>query len=242
MIAPLSVYVLYHCDNKEGREIYERLYKLLCRDAEDPFFDGLDIPVYYSSGSDSKAINAIDYSRAEKTVVLLLIDQKMYISDAWRNMVKDIPNTPNVFLCPISQYQYAFDFSGRTEYQQFISLSSYSVLDNWQEFKTRLFDYLIRALSTHPEKKLKIFISHSKRDKDNFGRVNAEDLRDYLRKETQGDSFYDVNDIVDGFRFDKQIESAIKESLLIVLLPIHILQENGAVENFLPPRNTKSPQ
>jgi len=217
MIAPLSVYVLYHSDNKEGREIFERLYKLLCRDAGNPFFDGLDIPVYFSSGTDAKAINAIDFSRAENTVILLLIDQKMYISEAWRNVVKDIPNTSNVWLCPISQYQYAFDFSGRTEYQQFISLKTYSVLDNWQEFKTRLFDYLIRSLSADPKKKLKIFISHSKRDKDNLGRVNAENLRDYLRKETKGDSFYDVNDIVDGFRFDKQIESAIKDSLLIVL-------------------------
>jgi hypothetical protein len=217
MKAPLAVYVLYHSENKEGHEIYEQLYKLLCRNADDPFFDGLDIPVYFSKGSDSQDINAVDYTRAEKTVVLLLLDQKMYISEAWRNMVKDIPNTSNVWLCPISQYQYAFDFSSRTEYQQFISLKSYSVLDNWQEFKTRLFDYLIRSLSLDPKKKLKIFISHSKRDKDNLGRVNAENLRDYLRKETKGDSFYDVNDIVDGFRFDKQIESAIKDSLLIVL-------------------------
>lgn len=217
MIAPLSVYVVYHSDNKEGRDIYERLYKLLCRDAEDPFFDGLDIPVYFSSGSDTQAINSVDYTRAEKTVILLLIDQKMYISEAWRNVVKDIPKTSNVWLCPIAQYQYAFDFSERTEYQQFISLKTYSVLDNWPEFKTRLFDYLIRSLSLDPKKKLKIFISHSKRDKDNLGRVNAENLRDYLRKETKGDSFYDVNDIVDGFRFDKQIESAIKDSLLIVL-------------------------
>lgn len=215
--APLSVYVLYHSDNKEGRAIYERLYKLLCRDAGDPFFDGLDIPVYFSTGTDAQAIIPIVYSRAERTVVLLLLDQKMYVSDVWRDVVRAIPNTPNVCLCPVSQYQYAFDYSARTEFQQFISLKTYSVLDNWQEFKTRLFDYLIRSLSTAPQKKLKIFISHSKRDKDNLGRINAENLRDYLRSETKEDSFYDVNDIVDGFRFDHQIEDAIKDSLLIVL-------------------------
>ena len=217
MIAPLSVYVIYHVDNKEGREIYERLYKLLCRDADDPFFDGLDIPVYFSTGSDTQGITPIDYSRAEKTVVLLLLDQKMYISEAWHEVVNIIPDTPNISLCSVSQYQYAFDFSKRTEFQQFISLKTYSVIDNWQEFKTRVFDYIIRSLSPDPKKKLKIFISHSKRDKDNLGRVNAENLRDYLRKETKEDSFYDVNDIVDGFRFDHQIEEAIKDSLLIVL-------------------------
>ena len=217
MVAPISIYVLYHTGNKEGREIYERLYKLLCRDANDPFFDGLDIPVYFSTDSDVQGITPIDYSRAEKTILLLLLDQKMYISETWRDAVNDIPKTPNIFLCPISQYQYAFDFSKRTELLQFISLKSCSVIDNWQEFKTRVFDYLIRSLSTDPKKKLKIFISHSKKDKDNLGRINAMNLRDYLRKETKEDSFYDVNDIVDGFRFDFQIEEAIKDSLLIVL-------------------------
>ena len=217
MVAPLSIYVLYHADNKEGQEIYERLYKLLCRDANDPFFDGLDIPVYFSTGSESFPINDIDYSRSEQTVVLILLDQKMYVSEAWRDMVKAIPNTPNVSLCPVSQCQYAFDYSCRTDFQQFISLKTYSVIDNWYEFKTRIFDYLIRSLSPTPQKKLKIFISHSKKDKDNLGRVNAENLRDYLRRESKEDSFYDVNDIVDGFRFDHQIEEAIKDSLLIVL-------------------------
>ena len=115
MTAPLSIYVLYHADNKEGREIYERLYKLLCRDANDPFFDGLDIPVYFSTGSDAQVVNPIDYSRAENTVVLLLLDQKMYVSKIWRDIVNTIPDTSNICLCPVSQCQYAFDFSKRRD-------------------------------------------------------------------------------------------------------------------------------
>lgn len=217
MTAPLSIYVLYHSENKEGHEIYDRLYKLLCRDAGEPFYGGLDIPVYFSTGSDTQPVNEIDYTRSEKMVILLLIDQKMYISSVWRDVVKNIPNTSKVCLCPVSQSQFALDFSDRIADQQFISLKTYSIIENWQEFKTRLFDYLIRSISDNPKKKLKIFISHSKRDRDGIGRVNAENLRDYLRKETKDDSFYDVNDIVDGFRFDHQIDSAIKDSLLIVL-------------------------
>lgn len=217
MTAPLSIYVLYHSENKEGHEIYDRLYKLLCRDAGEPFNGGLDIPVYFSTGSDTQPVNEIDYTRSEKMIILLLIDQKMYISSVWRDVVKNIPNTSKVCLCPVSQSQFALDFSDRIADQQFISLKTYSIIENWQEFKTRLFDYLIRSISDNPKKKLKIFISHSKRDRDDIGRVNAENLRDYLRKETKDDSFYDVNDIVDGFRFDHQIDSAIKDSLLIVL-------------------------
>ena len=47
MRTPLSVYVLYHTENKEGSRIYSELYSLLCRDVNNPFLDGLDIPVYF---------------------------------------------------------------------------------------------------------------------------------------------------------------------------------------------------
>ena len=215
--APLSVYLLFHTENSEGHEVYERLYKLLCRDSGEPFFDGLDIPVFFCSGSDSHCINSIDTSRSKTIVILILVDKKMYICNAWRSFIETIPQGDNILICPIQQYENAFDFTEDIEYIQFISLSTFSVLNNWSEFKNRLFDCLIRAISPNPKKKLKIFISHSKKDKDGLGRANAESLRDYLRKETKQDSFYDVNDIVDGSRFDSQIENAIQESLLIIL-------------------------
>lgn len=214
---PLAVFLLYHTDNNEGQAIYDSLYKILCRNAEEPLSDGLDIPVYFCNGTDSQPINSIDYEIAEKSVVVPLIDQNMYISSVWKEFIKNIPFKNNIYIYPISQTKFAFDFLSRIKEYQFISLKTFSVLDNWDEFKTRVFDCLIRVLSNDLGKKVKVFISHSKRDKDDIGRVRAESLRNYLRSETKEDSFYDVNDINDGLRFDHQIEKNVQDSLLIVL-------------------------
>lgn len=54
---PLSVYALFHSKNPEGQKIYTELYSLLCRYINNPFMDGLDIPVFYASGVDN--INAM---------------------------------------------------------------------------------------------------------------------------------------------------------------------------------------
>lgn len=61
--------------------------------------------------------------------------------------------------------------------------------------------------------KLKLFISHAKRD----GLVVAENLRNSLRSKTKLDSFFDKNDIIEGVDFEKQIKENVKSSLLMVL-------------------------
>lgn len=53
MKTPLSVHALFHTANIEGQKIYSELYKLLCRDIDNPFSDGLDIPVYYATGENT---------------------------------------------------------------------------------------------------------------------------------------------------------------------------------------------
>ena len=50
----LAFYVLFHANNEHGKKAYEAIYKLLCRDADHPFEDGLDIPVYLRMGDDNE--------------------------------------------------------------------------------------------------------------------------------------------------------------------------------------------
>ena len=50
----LAVYVLFHSQYEQGKATYSDIYKLLCRDANHPFEDGLDIPVYLRTGDDEK--------------------------------------------------------------------------------------------------------------------------------------------------------------------------------------------
>lgn len=220
MKTPLSVHVIYNEKCKDGAKAYREIYKLLCRDSRDPFSDGLDIPVYPVVTSDTHPIQPLHTERSIKSFVLLLIDENMYRSDESRRNVAELikkEQTGELVIYPVSLCKYAFEFDSDLQYKQFISLKTSSVLDNWDEFQTRLFDALIRYLVDKGNNKIRIFISHSKKDMDNIGEVRAMELRDYLRSKTKLDSFFDVNDIIDGDRFDKQIEAGVDNALLLIL-------------------------
>lgn len=220
MKTPLSVHVIYNEKCKDGAKAYREIYKLLCRDSRDPFSDGLDIPVYPVVTSDTHPIQPLHTERSIKSFVLLLIDENMYRSDESRRNVAELikkEQTGELVIYPVSLCKYAFEFDSALQYKQFISLKTFSVLDNWDEFQTRLFDALIRYLVDKGNNKIHIFISHSKKDMDNIGEVRAMELRDYLRSKTKLDSFFDVNDIIDGDRFDKQIEAGVDNALLLIL-------------------------
>lgn len=220
MKTPLSVHVIYNEKCKDGAKAYREIYKLLCRDSRDPFSDGLDIPVYPVVTSDTHPIQPLHTERSIKSFVLLLIDENMYRSDESRRNVAELikkEQTGELVIYPVSLCKYAFEFDSDLQYKQFISLKTFSVLDNWDEFQTRLFDALIRYLVDKGNNKIRIFISHSKKDMDNIGEVRAMELRDYLRSKTKLDSFFDVNDIIDGDRFDKQIEAGVDNALLLIL-------------------------
>ena len=220
MNIPLSVHVVYNERSENCANIYSAIYKLLCRDSRDPFSDGLDIPVYPVITSDEYPIQPVHTERSKRNFVLLLIDEAMYRSEQSRKYVADLvelERSGEIVIYPVSLCKYAFEFNNDLQFKQFISLKSTSVLDNWEEFKTRLFDALIRFIADKGNNKVRIFISHSKKDKDNIGEVRAKQLRDYLRSETKLDSFFDVNDIMDGDRFDKQIEEGVDDALLLIL-------------------------
>ena len=220
MNIPLSIHVVYNERSENCANIYSAIYKLLCRDSRDPFSDGLDIPVYPVITSDDHPIQPVHTERSKRTFVLLLIDEAMYRSEQSRKYVADLverERSGEIVIYPVSLCKYAFEFNNDLQFKQFISLKSTSLLDNWEEFKTRLFDALIRFIADKGNNKVRLFISHSKKDKDNIGEVRAKQLRDYLRSETKLNSFFDVNDIMDGDRFDKQIEEGVDDALLLIL-------------------------
>ena len=223
----LAVYVLYHSQYSQGKAAYSDIYKLLCRDADHPFEDGLDIPVYLRTGDDDtmRTIRPIDVNSAEKIYILLLIDDNMYCSDVWQRYISQIvqakaDNNDRIVISCIALSKFAFDIGHNLSERQFIRLNTLSIKDNWQEFQIRLFDSLIRFIkSTCLLTKLKIFISHSKKDENKIGLTRALEFRDYIRSKTKLDSFFDASDILDGENFEQQLNAnATSEASLLVIL------------------------
>ena len=216
---PLSVYVLYHKDYKEGKEVYTDIYHLLCRNPERPLTDGVDIPVFLRTGGDGEEIPEIKLAQSAKNVIFLLVDEYLYCCPLWKKHIEALLSTVDnkTKIYPISLFKYSYDINKDLQKNQFITLNSYSIKDNWREFQTRVFDILIRFITEKESEKLKLFISHSKKEIDNLGEIKAKELRDFLRTDTKLDSFFDANDIMEGYDFEKQIKDNVENSLFIVL-------------------------
>lgn len=217
---PIAVVVAYDKQFAGGLSVYEDLYHLLCRNANEPLLDGLDIPVYFQTNQENGEI--IDVRKginADKVIVLLLVDLCMFNSFDWTNYIDELvkeDKTGTVKVLPVALCQYAFDINPELGKQQYIRLKNYDIRDCWQEFLIRFYDDLIRTICDSKEK-LQIFISHTKKDEDSLGVEKANELKTYLRADTKLNSFYDANDIIDGYSFGDQIEEQVKKSLLVIL-------------------------
>lgn len=217
---PLAIVVAYDKQFTGGLSIYEDLYHLLCRNANEPLIDGLDIPVYFQTNQEDGIIYDVRKTiNADKVVVLLLVDIYMFNSSAWTNYINELVNDDKngvVKVLPVALCQYAFDINHELGKQQYIRLKSYDIRACWQEFLIRFYDDLIRTVCDSQEK-LQIFISHTKKDEDRLGIEKANELKAYLRADTKLNSFYDANDILDGYSFGDQIKENLKKSLLVIL-------------------------
>lgn len=217
MQTPLSVYLLIDKNNRLASEIFNRFYTLLCRDVEKPLSDGLDIPVYLLSNDENGEIKSIDFEQSEKNAIFFFADMAVYLGDTkWRDYIlklkKQIEGGAPAVLYSVKQFEYATDLSFIKKDQMIIPPND-DIIAGWDEVSSHIYDCLIRYMKDMTQDKLKLFISHAKRD----GLVVAENLRNSLRSKTKLDSFFDKNDIIEGVDFEKQIKENVKSSLLMVL-------------------------
>lgn len=217
MQTPLSVYLLIDKNNCLASEIFNRFYTLLCRDVEKPLSDGLDIPVYLISNDENGEIKSIDFEQSEKNAIFFFADMAVYLGDTkWRDYIlklkKQIEGGAPAVLYSVKQFEYATDLSFIKKDQMIIPPND-DIIAGWDEVSSHIYDCLIRYMKDMTQDKLKLFISHAKRD----GLVVAENLRNSLRSKTKLDSFFDKNDIIEGVDFEKQIKENVKSSLLMVL-------------------------
>lgn len=214
---PLSIYVLYDTVNEDAIKLYEHIYSALCRDVDKPLLYGRGIPVYIRVDKTDKEIEEIDFISSEKTVVLILVDIHMYNSEKWENYVKNLiakqnANSDKIFILPIIMYKYGIDFA---EIQKIncIKYSDYNVFNHLLDFDIRLYNFVVRCLENDCKERLQIFISHAKKD----GEEYAMSLRAYLASETKFEYFFDANNIQDGETFSDVIGKGASNSFLIII-------------------------
>lgn len=227
IVNPLNIYVIWHPSFKEGADYAESFFSHYNHDVHDPLSRGIGIPVYYRTGK--KPVN-IDLSKSQYNAVVILVDDKMVISEEWSTYIDEInekinkTNERNIIL-PIAVSENAFKISNKLPSKNFIRL--YDATSSKVEFLLNKTTHEICRLlydvdridhetsTTEPKSSppLKLFISHAKED----GVDVAKQLSDYIQTQTTLTTFFDANDIAIGYGVSEEIEDNIQKSVLLVI-------------------------
>ena len=229
--SPLNIFVIWHPDFARGNDYANYLYSQFCRDYQNPLTRGMGISLFYRSVLlDNDKPLEIDFDDADQNAIIVLVDDEMFGSDTWTNYFKELAGNEakNKRIYPVALSKYAYDVAPDIK-EQFIPLQDIVDPEEDVAFQKRckkLHSELLNDLSrllfnmtASFEAKhdfvpppVKLFISHAKLD----GASIAIDFRNYIRSETKLSSFFDANDIADGFDFEKEIAGGVKNSVLVV--------------------------
>ncbi|MNU46044.1 TIR domain protein [compost metagenome] len=237
--SPLSIYIIWHPDFKEGQEIAKFLYSSFCRDYNKPLNRSLGIPVYFrTEPNENGLIKEIDFEESEYNAIVPLINEHFTTDENYKTYIESLSDKCSKIgssskIYPIAFTKGAYMFSNKLSKINFIradkvenetctsgrksNLNAILHISLLHEF-CRLLLNMKKAsdevdtldYSTAP---VKLFISHSKHDE---SKSDALKFRDYINSETQLKTFFDANDIAYGSNFGEEIKKAVTDSALVV--------------------------
>jgi hypothetical protein len=260
--SPLTIHVVWHPSFTEGEAVADYIYKHFARDISDPLTRAVGIPVYYRSvpPKGKKKPLPIPLDESDYNAIVVLVDDNLYNDDEWNGFVRELIKkiSPQTRLFPVAFSPNAFYFEENTlGTQQYIDAKPKDTQykeGEWdsrlKEIRSRLLHGLCRLLlnrrPVHEAVKeidepapVRLFISHAKKD----GETDAIRFRDYVRSVTKLNTFFDANDIADGYRFDTQItDAAGKEDTALVVFhtDMYVTREWCQIE-VLTAKRHKSP-
>jgi hypothetical protein len=238
--SPLNIYVLWHPSFTEGQNYANKIYQTFNRDTEFVLARNLNIPVFYRSKSrkvDDELL-PIPLQEADKNAIVLLIDENLFNTEKWHQYIKGIiPNiNENTRIYPVALTPYASYF---LEADNFSSFQNVRLYDNkledkekefekrWKVLKSRLLHDITRMIldmesvaDAISNKNLvpppvKLFISHAKAD----GEKLANEFKVFVETNSKLNTFFDANDISDGYDFEEEINKNIdKNTAMVVFL------------------------
>lgn len=223
----LAVYLVWHPSFETGKLVANDIYSYLSRNSDTPLIRGIGIPVFFRSIPQrlKKTPIDIDLEEADYNAIIVLVDDHLFNDDDWNAFVKSLITKTNkrnrIFPIAFSDNARYFEEStfGR---EQFINAKGIENKAKFpqilREIRSRLVHGFCRLLlekqPVHEAEKdlrvpapVKLFVSHAKKD----GEKEAKAFSDFVEGNTKLSTFFDVNDIADGYEFDTQIKKAITE-------------------------------
>lgn len=229
--SPLSIYVLWHPDFKEGKEYAKSVYNTYSGENGNVTHSKYDIPVHYRTQPyNEETFAKIPFSESDKNALIILVDEHMFNDSNWTEEINDILKSKpaNTRIFPVSFSNYAFSIN--PEYLssiQFIKTAQKNpntgndIETNNKIIKYRLLESIAKLLfnvkvdydvNEHSDPPIKLFISHAKQD----GEDLAIQFRNHIYGSTKLKAFFDANDIADGHQFEQEIKRHIDHSAFVI--------------------------
>ncbi|MBB4232190.1 toll/interleukin-1 receptor domain-containing protein [Rhizobium mongolense] len=236
----IVIYVVWHPDFAPGHALAKTLFDHFRRESYEKITGGTGISVVYrfavADGSDKPL--PIDFSAAETSAVVVLAD-KNFVGDAvWMDFLRTVAEQTNATGLSTRLFPVAMEkgIVGALQVDEQILRWS-----DWKEKDADLPAILIghltfqfcRMLRHYLEhlrrpnetaqallgylRKVDIFLSHSKHDKNDAGVQVAQAIRSKLTKRDGLGSFFDVYDIPPGLKFQEVLLTQIEVSAVIAI-------------------------
>lgn len=229
--SPLSIYVLWHPEFKEGKEYAKSIYNTYSGENGNVTHAKYDIPVHYRTKPYNKETFAkIPFSESDKNALILLVDEHMFNDTNWAAAIDDLlkskPKSTRILPIPFSEYAFDFNPENLNNFQFIKSDKSHfcpdkNYINNNRVIKYRLLESIAKFLfnvkedydtEEHSDPPIKLFISHAKDD----GKDLAIQFRNHIYSNTKLKAFFDANDIADGHHFEQEIKKHIDHSAFVI--------------------------
>ena len=244
-IPPLHVHVLWEPRFEKGQMLAEMIYDKLTRNLKNPLKRGLGIPVFFGRHSNSSGApeNPFKPRKANQTVIIILVDDEMLKVPSWKPFLeqlaqdqedemertKDKEKPSCLLVLPVYLKARPSKFGPKFSKINVFSLDLGSWLgpsrDTINLERLRLNRQLLHSLirffnptrSTQhgviSPKPITLFISHAKKD----GLEIALAIDDWIHKNKDLKTFFDVKDIAIGSNFKTEIEGSIESAAFLAI-------------------------
>jgi hypothetical protein len=223
--SPLAINIFWHNANEKMYQLGDLLYDFFLRNVNNPLDRHMGIPVYIypyiPNISDLQLKNTIHSAN------VFLVDDEMTGSEDWERFANSLNSKTQKLgkeyhqIFPVKISEHAFKFTDIFSKKNFIKVfdidksrqEHHLLIELSHAINRLLYKDDFATVGTKSNPPVKLFLSHAKND----GEILTKELRRYIHEHTGLESFFDANDIADGFSFAEELENHIMTSILVAI-------------------------
>ncbi|HND31186.1 MAG TPA: toll/interleukin-1 receptor domain-containing protein, partial [Myxococcota bacterium] len=219
------MYVVYHPLFADGAVWASQLDRWLSGDPETYAVPAADVPTFLWTATTTDVVpEPIPFGDADRTVVVLLVDDSWMARPAWRAWATDTATAAASVglrhtVLVTSASRAALNLRGPFAAQHAIRLDLAPVVERAVELRLRVTHAIARCLLDGG--RTAVFLSHTKlgtRPGDQGGRSLALALQGFLQRRPLGTVFFDEVSIEAGEDFGDRLREGVETAVVVVLL------------------------